>query len=70
VEINLVLNAPNADGPNILMDGPDKHPGITHYALLCPDIMAAKDRLEPAGIALSGGRERSGGSRTINGPTL
>ena len=56
----LVLNAPNADGPNILMDGPDKHPGITHFALLCPDIMAAKDRLEMAGIALSGGPVRFG----------
>src|SRR3954470_11227101 len=40
LELNLVLNAPNADAPNILMDVPDKHPGITHVALLCPDILA------------------------------
>ena len=60
VEINLVLNAPQADEPNILMDVPDKHPGITHFALLCADILAAKALLEAAGIALSGGPIRFG----------
>jgi lactoylglutathione lyase len=60
VEVNLVLNAPNANEPNILMDVPQKHPGITHFALLCPDIMAAKQQLESAGIALSGGPLRLG----------
>ena len=55
VEINLVLNAQHEHEPNILMDGAEKHPGITHFALLCPDIMAAKARLEAAGIGLSGG---------------
>jgi lactoylglutathione lyase len=55
LEINLVLNANIANEPNILMDLPDKHPGITHFALLCPDILDAKTRLEAAGIPLSGG---------------
>ena len=55
VEINLVLNAPNANEPNILMDVPDKHAGITHFALHCPDINAAKASLEAEGITLSGG---------------
>lgn len=55
LEVNLVLNAPKPDAPNVLMDVTDRHPGITHFALLCPDIMAAKDRLAAAGIALSGG---------------
>src|SRR5215468_2616500 len=54
LEINLVLNAPSAAEPNVLMDVPEKHPGITHVALLCPDILAAKARLEAEGIALSG----------------
>ena len=55
VELNLVLNAPDAAAPNVLMDGPDKHPGITHIALLCPDITAAAAALAAAGIPLSGG---------------
>jgi lactoylglutathione lyase len=60
VELNLILNAPGAEEPNVLMDVPEKHPGITHIALLCPDVMAAKARLEAAGIALSGGPVRFG----------
>jgi lactoylglutathione lyase len=55
LELNLILNAPSASAPNVLMDVAEKHPGITHVALLCPDIMAAKGRLEAAGIPLSGG---------------
>ena len=60
VELNLILNAPNASGPNVLTDIPEKHAGITHFALLCPDIMAAKARLEGAGFPLSGGPVRFG----------
>ena len=33
---------------------------LTHFALLCPDIMAAMQRLEAAGIPLSGGPVRFG----------
>jgi lactoylglutathione lyase len=58
LELNLVLNAPRPSEPNILMDVPDKHPGITHFALLCPDIVAAKLQLESAGIAITGGPVR------------
>jgi len=60
LEVNLIINAPQAQGPNILMDVPEKHPGITHFALLCPDILAAKASLEAAGITLSGGPIRFG----------
>lgn len=55
VEVNLILNAPKASEPNVLMDVPDKHAGITHIALLCPDLVAAKASLEAQGIAISGG---------------
>src|SRR5690348_18291245 len=44
LELNLILNASGASEPNVLMDVEEKHPGITHFALLCPDIMAAKTR--------------------------
>jgi lactoylglutathione lyase len=60
VEINLVLNATDPAAPNILMDVPEKHPGMTHFALFCPDILAAKATLEEHGIALSGGPIRFG----------
>ncbi len=55
VEINLVLNASDPTAPNILMDVPAKHSGITHIALLVPDLEAARTTLEAAGISLSGG---------------
>jgi lactoylglutathione lyase len=55
LELNLILNAPGADEPNILMDVPDKHPGITHIAILCPDLDEATRVLAAAGIPLSGG---------------
>ena len=58
LELNLILNAPSPDEPNVLMDVAEKHAGITHVSLLCPDIMAAKNRFEAAGIALSGGPVR------------
>ena len=58
LELNLILNASSASGPNVLMDVEEKHPGITRVALLCPDVMAAKTRLEAAGIPLSGGPVR------------
>jgi lactoylglutathione lyase len=66
VELNLILNAPNASEPNILMDIPAKHAGVTHFALLCPDILAAKQQLEAAGFPLSGGPVRfSPGAQAI-----
>jgi lactoylglutathione lyase len=60
LELNLIFNAPTATTSNVLMDIPEKHAGITHIALLCPDIMAAKAQLEAAGIPLSGGPVRFG----------
>lgn len=55
LELNLVLNAASAEAANVLMDGPDRHPGITHIALLCADLAAAQASLEAAGYPLSGG---------------
>src|SRR5215475_9880385 len=63
IEINLILNAPRSEEPNVLMDIPDKHAGITHIALGCPDITAAKAALDAAGIELSGGPVQFGPGR-------
>jgi lactoylglutathione lyase len=37
------------------MDVPEKHAGITHVALECEDILAAKAKLEASGLTCSGG---------------
>jgi len=55
LEVNLVINAPRPTDTNVLMDVPDKHAGITHIALLCPDLDEARRLLDAAGIPLSGG---------------
>lgn len=60
LEINLILNAAESNEPNVLMDVPVKHSGITHIALLCPDLRDAQAKLEAAGIPLSGGLVRFG----------
>lgn len=52
LELNLVLNAPEASTPNVLMDVPVKSPGVTHIALECPDITAAAKVIEAAGFTV------------------
>lgn len=56
LELNFIVNAPQANGPNVLMDGSDKFPGITHIALAISDVAAMEAALEQAGIAISGRR--------------
>jgi len=55
IEINLVLNAPEAKTPNVLMDVPEKKPGITHIALRVTDLEAAQKVLEDAGVVVTEG---------------
>jgi len=54
LELNLVVNSPTATEPNVLMDVPEKHAGITHLAILCDDLEAAKVALEAAGYPTRG----------------
>jgi lactoylglutathione lyase len=56
VEINLILNAASASAVNVLMDGPEKHPGYTHVALAITDAEAMRDALARVGIPISGTR--------------
>jgi lactoylglutathione lyase len=57
VELNFIVNAnPAVPIENILMDIPEKHPGITHFALRIEDVAATEAALTAAGIPLSGKR--------------
>jgi lactoylglutathione lyase len=64
LEINLVLNARVPSEANVLMDVPEKHPGITHIALSCPNLAAARHLLEAAGFAIRGEPVRFGNGST------
>ncbi len=56
LELNFILNAPAAMAPNVLMDVPDKHAGITHVALKIDDLGAVEAALKELGVALTGKR--------------
>jgi lactoylglutathione lyase len=58
LELNLVLNAEAQSAPNVLMDIAEKHPGITHFALACSDLLSAKSALEAAGFPITEGPVR------------
>ena len=55
VEINLVVNGVDLnDGKNILMDVPEKHPGLTHVALRVESIIEAMKTLNRVPSTLEG----------------
>jgi len=56
LELNFILNAKAATAPNILMDVPDKHAGITHIALAIENVAAMRAALDAAGVPISGTR--------------
>ena len=56
VEINLVVNGVDLNkGKNILMDVPDKHPGLTHVAFRVESIIDTMSSLQENNIAISQG---------------
>ena len=56
VEINLVVNGIDLNkGKNILMDVPDKHPGLTHVAFRVESIIDTMSSLQENNIAISQG---------------
>jgi len=50
-----ILDHPSGVELNLILNVPEKHPGITHIALLVTDLDAARATIEAAGISLSGG---------------
>ena len=56
LELNFIVNAPDASRPNILMDVTEKYPGITHIALRINSVATTEMELKAAGIVVSGRR--------------
>ena len=56
VELNLIINGKDlTEGKNILMDVPEKHPGLTHIAFRVADMKATIDTVKNAGIKITQG---------------
>jgi lactoylglutathione lyase len=56
VELNRIVNGVDRHGgKNVLMDVPEKNPGLTHVAFRVADIPATIAALKEAGIAVSQG---------------
>jgi len=56
VELNLITNGVDqTGGKNILMDVPEKHPGLTHVAFRVDDISRTIADIKTAGITITQG---------------
>lgn len=55
VEVNLILNAAEADAQNVLMDIEKKHSGYTHVALAVRDLDAMATLLDKVDIEVTEG---------------
>jgi len=66
LRINLIYNGlSREERRNVLMDEPEKWPGLTHFALVVDSLEAVVTEMAEKGIALTGGPLRVGSRRTI-----
>lgn len=64
ININLLGPATARAGENVLMDEPEKYPGITHLAVKVKDAEATEAFVVQSGIVITGRREFRG-TKTI-----
>jgi lactoylglutathione lyase len=64
IELNLIVNAA-ADGPNVLMDVPQKHAGYTHVSFRVASIEDTVAQLAAAGIRVTEGPIDLGGHLAV-----
>jgi lactoylglutathione lyase len=62
LEINLIVNANVPDGPNVLMDVPEKRAGHTHISFWVDSIRETQAGLAAAEIAIREGPVELGGT--------
>src|SRR5690606_31749451 len=55
ITLNLIVNATTGGDPNILIDVPEKHPGLTHLALYVRDLRATERMLLDASVIITEG---------------
>ena len=65
IEINLIVNATHGGEKNILMDVPEKYPGITHSSFLAGSLDETLAGLEAAGIPISEGPVQLGSVKAV-----
>lgn len=66
LRINLIYNGKVRDSDNnVLLDEPEKWPGITHVAFQVPDLDAVVEKMNSHGIRITEGPEVIGDQRRI-----
>ncbi len=63
--INLMHNADNQQGHNVLLDAETKYPGIIHFAMVVDDMQDLQKSLAQCGIAVTEGPTKVSNRRIV-----